>query len=1020
MSKFTDIEDESVVYKRFFSINLDMLCIADIDGNFIKLNKSWENILGYKLEELEGKVFLDFVHPEDLGATLKVLSELGDEQKQVLNFTNRYKCKNGTYRYIEWRSQPYGKYIYAAARDITDKIEKQKTIQEKEKNFRDFFETIDDLIFIGTSDGTILHYNKAVLNKLGYVEDELLEMNILELYPGMYKAEVEKIFSDMLTGIRDYCPLPLQKKDGIYLPVEMRVWFGKWNGKDCIYGISKDLSKQQAALEKFYKIFENNPTLMAVSDIESGNFEEVNTSFLKSLGYTKDEVIGKSSNKLNIFVEDKVQKEAEIQLKNNGTIRDVELRVRKKDGTILNCLFSGEVIDNQGKKSFLTVMVDITAQRRNEQELEKAKEQAEAANIMKSQFLANMSHEIRTPMNGILGFLDLLKRTNLSSEQKDYINEAKTASEMLLYLINDILDFSKIEAGKLVVENIKFNLRTAVEDTVSIIIPKAEEKHIEIHVMINSSVPEEVIGDPARLRQVLNNLIGNAVKFTERGEINLTVNCLEEIGGNALISFEVKDTGIGISKEDIDKLFTPFTQADASTTRRFGGTGLGLAISKEIVKLMNGEISVESIVGQGSIFKFTVLLKISKKSKPQKTLEKLKGVNVLVVDDNPNNLKIVCNYLQDVGCKTFEAESAEKAITTIMGNSNNENKISIAIVDFKMPVMNGFQLATTLKTIPFAKDIRLILLTSSAQRGDAGSAKEHGFSAYLTKPIRRDDLVTCVSIVLGLKKEDYSDSEIVTRYTASEVKVKLQPNILLAEDNEMNRKIITAMLKQNNLVCDIAENGAEALKAVVNKNYDVILMDCQMPVMDGYETTSKIRELEGDEKHTFIIAMTANAMEGDRKKCIDAGMDDYISKPIDYNTMFKMIEANIKPREGCVEDLNYINKITKDFDYGVAKNNIINESIDKFIASTGLEKDDAMEIILDYIKYLPEMLKKINSDILEENTKEIAKAAHQLKGSAGNLRIDSIYKLAINLEESALNNDINSCKNLLRKIQELI
>lgn len=904
MLKFTDMEDEGVIYERFFSINLDLLCIADVDGHFLKLNKSWENILGYKVEELEGRVFLDFVHPDDLEATLNVLSEIGIQQKQVLNFTNRYKCKNGTYRYIEWRSQPYGKYIYAAARDITDRIENEHKLEDAKVKLNAILDNMPFLAWLKDEKGRYLQVNKEF-------------------------EETYNIKSCEIVGKTDY-----------------------------------EVSQTE----------------------ESRKYMEDDFEVMKSGKQKYDEILKKFNNKPHW----------------------IELIKTP----IFDC--NNEVIGITG------IARDVTERKEMETELIKAKELAEAANVMKGQFLANMSHEIRTPMNGILGFLDLLQRTNLSSEQKDYIKEAKIASEMLLYLINDILDFSKIEAGKLDVENIKFNIRTAVEDAVSILVPKAEEKHIEIHTMINSNVPEEVIGDPARLRQVLNNLVGNAVKFTEAGEINLTVSCQEEVDGKAKLCFEVKDTGIGIRKEDIDKLFTPFTQADASTTRKFGGTGLGLAISKEIVKLMEGDFSVESTVGQGSVFKFYILLKTSKRFKSKETLERLNGINVLVVDDNASNRRIVSSYLKDVGCNTFEADSAEKAITTIITNSNNQTKINIAIVDFQMPMMNGYQLATTLRTIPFAKDIKLILLTSSAQRGEIGTAKEHGFSGYLSKPVRRDDLVTCVSIVLGLKKEDYSNCDIVTRYITSELRDELQPNILLVEDNEMNRKIITTMLKQRNMICDIAVNGAEALKAVMKKEYDIVLMDCQMPVMDGYETTSRIREREGEGRHTYIIAMTANAMEGDRQKCINAGMDDYISKPIDYDIMFNMIETNVKSKEETLKNLNLLNKTNNDSTEKLEKNNIIAESINKFIASTGIEKEDAMKLLLDYFKYLPSILDEIKENIYNENTEEISKLAHQIKGSSGNLRIDSIYELAINLERAALNDDVDSCKNILIQIQQLI
>jgi PAS domain S-box-containing protein len=639
-----------------------------------------------------------------------------------------------------------------------------------------------------------------------------------------------------------------------------------------------------------------------------------------------------------------------------------------------------------------------------EAELEASKKAAEAANVLKSRFLANMSHEIRTPMNGIIGFLDILQRSNLSIEQQAYVGEAKSASEALMYIINDILDFSKIEAGKLGMESIPFNIRTAIEEAVSIHIPKALEKKLEIHTLIKSAVPEQVAGDPGRLRQVLNNLLSNAVKFTEHGEINISVECVQIKDDSACIHFEVRDTGIGIKKEDMSKLFQPFEQGDASTTRKYGGTGLGLAISKELVRMMDGEMGVTSTPGKETNFYFTAWFKIvSFGGSVVFEFSALDNKNILIVDDNQNSRKVISAYLKGTGSNVMEVDAGDKAIRLLLSRAGSGLKFDIVLVDYQMPGMNGHQFAEALQAIPLLNDVKLILLTSAARKGDAVLAGKRNFAGYLSKPIKKEELLDCISMMLGLEKVRHDNSLLITRHVVKEAKMALQPKILLAEDNETNCKWMITVLKHKGLNCDVAENGLEALKARMERNYDLILMDCQMPVMDGYETTVKIREFESGRTHTPIIAMTAYAMEEDRQKCFAAGMDDYISKPIDLDLLFQIIAKYSKPKQE-----------------NSSQKTITEEYIEQFAAQTGLPVADVKNLFMEHIHSLPGMIRSMEEALQKKDYLEVKRIAHQLKGASGNLRINVVSDKAKQIEKTAEVSDNPNCWILLNELKGLL
>ncbi len=726
-----------------------------------------------------------------------------------------------------------------------------------------------------------------------------------------------------------------------------------------------------------------------------GYFKRVSASWKKTFGWTREELT--ASPYLDFVHPDDLQATlaAAHSLSDDGTnVMSFENRYRCKDGSYKWLSWNAVPLDQ--KQMIYCVARDMTEQKRTEEALRRAKEAAEAAGRAKGDFLANMSHEIRTPLNAVIGMTELVLDTSLSSVQREYLSTVKAAGDSLLTLLNDILDFSKIEAGMLNIERIELNLRDSIGDTVQTLATRAHGKGLELACQVQSDVPETLVGDPGRLRQLLVNLVGNAIKFTDRGEVVIRVEMGPRTADEVCLHFAVTDTGVGIPAAKHQSIFGAFVQADGSTTRKYGGTGLGLTISSQLVNLMGGKIWVESEVGLGSTFYFTVPFGL-KQAPVQVAMADVLDLPVLVVDDNATNRRILEEVLANWHMRPTAVDSAQSALSAMQRARDAGTPFAIVLTDVNMPGMDGFTLVEQIRRTPDLAGAIIMMLTSADRIGDAARCHDLGVKRYLMKPVKQSDLLDAITAALSASPIEDKPADLATAPSPALNRRRLR--ILTAEDNLLNQRLTTCVLEKMGHTVTIADDGMAALAAMEKQPFDLVMMDIQMPNMDGLEATAAIREREAATgAHIPIIAMTAHAMKGDKERCLSGGMDDYLAKPLRAEDLLRAVERWFPAapvagqrapspaggeghKEGSIDPQDIVSRVDGDSE-------LLHELVGLFLDS------------------YPAKLAEIREAVARRDPRALERAAHALKGSVSTFGASAAFEIALRLETLALEGDL--------------
>ena len=1019
-------------FRTIFDRASDGIVLVDpVTHKFLQGNAAICSMLGYTREEIKNLTIYDIHAPDDIS---HVLGELERQKKgeKVITDGQPVLRKDGSILYADISSVAITiremHCLVGIFRDITER----KQTEEKLKRYELLSGNSRDIIlFMGRNDGNILEANAAAEMAYGYSREELLGLNITDLRGAetlgltasqMAEADAGGILFETLH----------RRRDGSTFPVEVSSRGATIGGTRTLISIVRDITDRKRMEEvlrrsetKFRTLYDSNSDAVMLTD-EKGFFD-CNKAALTIFGcatleeFCTKHPAGLSPPQQPCGTDSAVLANQMIATAmEKGSIHFEWMHRRNDTGETFPADVLLTAMELDGKQVVQGVVRDITDRKRAEEKLIETNRQlemattiasemalqAEIANGAKSEFLANMSHEIRTPMNGVIGMTGLLLDTELNDKQRRYAETIRSSGESLLGLINDILDFSKMEAGKLEMETLDFDLRALLDDFAATVALHAHDKGLEFICAAAPDVPAYLRGDPGRLRQILTNLTGNAVKFTQVGEIAVRASLVLETDSEAIIRFSVRDTGIGIPAGKQELLFQKFTQADASTTRKYGGTGLGLAISKQLVEMMGGEVGFKSEEGHGSEFWFAVrLAKQSAQERTEMLLADIRGVHTLLVDDNATNREVLVAQLQSWGVRTEDAQDGFAALKALYLAKDTGDPFQIAILDMQMPGMDGVALGRAIKADETLRNTHLVLLSSLGQRGETRQMEEVGFSAYLTKPARQSELFDCLSAVLAGTASARQAQPIVTRHTIREM--SRGARILLAEDNTTNQDVALGMLEKLGLRADAVANGTEAVHALETLPYDLVLMDVQMREMDGLEATQHIRDPQSMVRNhqVPIIAMTAHAMQGDREKCLKAGMNDYVSKPIAPQALADALEKWL-PREASIKRTP--RKAVSYVDEKVRKPKAV--VFDKAGMMARLTDDEvlARKVIEGFLYDIPKQIGVLRTCLKAGDAARVERQAHTIKGASANVGGEAMGAVAFEIEKMAKAGDLEA------------